>query len=151
MLRKSAFTLVELIFVIIIIGILAMIALPKFSGISEQSLIAKGRSDVMALRTAISSERQKRFMLGDSSYINQLDAGVANNTADLKIFDNNGTAGNVLLSYGVITKNSDGGWMKTGTNQYTYTVSGSANIFDYDNITGQFNCTSGAYCTKLTQ
>jgi general secretion pathway protein G len=149
---KKAFTLIELVFVIVIIGILVTIALPKFGAVSEQSQIAKGRSDVMALRTAISSERQKRFMLGDSSYINQLDGNAsAAPGEDAIIFDNNGTSTNVLLTYGVVTKNSDGGWMKTGVNEYTYTISGAANVFNYDSTTGQFNCSSGTYCTQLTQ
>lgn len=150
--KRYGFTIIELVFVIIIIGILATIALPKFGSVSEQSQIAKGRSDVMALRTAISTERQKRFMKGDNTYINHVDG---NSTAapgvGAKIFDNNGTSANTLLAYGIITKSNDGGWMKTNTDEYTYYVSGTANVFDYNSSTGIFDCVSGSFCAKLTQ
>lgn len=148
--HSNAFTMIELIFVIIVIGILATIAIPRFAGVSEQAVIASGRSDVMSIRTAISTERQKRFMKGDSSYINHLDAA-ANGAqpAGTMIFDNNGT--NKLLTYGITTKNSDGGWIKTNTDKYTYYVSGTSNVFDYNVTGGTFNCTSGTYCSKLTK
>jgi len=148
---RNAFTMIELIFVIIVIGILATIAIPRFAGVSEQAVIASGRSDVMSIRTAISTERQKRFMKGDSSYISHLD-GAANGTqpAGTMIFDSNGT--NKLLTYGITTKNADGGWMKTNSDQYTYYVSGTPNVFYYNVVDGNFSCTSGTgYCDKLTK
>ncbi len=148
---RSAFTMIELIFVIIIIGILAAIAIPRFSGVESQAVIASGRSTVMSVRAAISTERQKYFMLGDSSYINRLDANVATNTSDVKIFDNNGTATDVLLTYPIITKNASGGWMKTGSSTYTYNINGNLNTFTYNSTNGTFTCTSGTYCKQLSQ
>ena len=159
MLPKSfryAFTMIELIFVIIIIGILAMIAIPKFSGVENQAVISSGRSTVMSVRAAISTLRQKGFMLGNSSYITSLDSGVAVNTPGVKIFDNNGTAADTLLTYPVITKNTSGGWMKTGTNQYTYYVNSTPVVFTYNSTNGTFTCTTnnttaGTYCKELSQ
>jgi len=37
---KKAFTLIELIFAIVIIGVLAAVAVPQFSGLSDNSKIA---------------------------------------------------------------------------------------------------------------
>jgi general secretion pathway protein G len=149
---RNAFTMIELIFVIIVIGILATIAIPRFAGVSEQAVIASGRSDVMSIRTAISTERQKRFMKGDSSYISHLDGNAtAAPGVGAIIFDNNGTSTNKLLTYGITTKNADGGWMKTNTDEYTYYVSGTPNVFNYNILDGTFNCTSGTYCSKLTK
>lgn len=149
---RNAFTMIELIFVIIVIGILATIAIPRFAGVSEQAVIASGRSDVMSIRTAISTERQKRFMKGDSSYINHLDGNAtAAPGVGASIFDNNGISTNKLLTYGITTKNADGGWMKTNTDEYTYYISGTPNVFNYNILDGTFNCTSGTYCSKLTK
>lgn len=158
--NKKAFTMIELIFVIIILGILATIAIPKFAGVSEQAIISNGHSDVMAIRTAISTERQKRLMQGSSSYISSLDknSSVAGSLpAGSKIFDSNNTDGNpahggTILTYAITTKDTDGGWMRTATNTYKYKVSGVSNTFTYDPSTGIFDCTGGEqFCPQLTK
>lgn len=149
---KSAFTMIEAVFVIVILGILAAIAIPKFTATRTDAVIAKGRSDVASIRTAISTERQKRFMKGDSSYISKLDHQIATPGEGVTIFDNNGTATSILLTYGITTKNTDGGWMKTAADTYKYKVVGVQNTFTYDSVDGTFQCTGGeTYCDKLTK
>ena len=153
---KHAFTMIELIFVIIVIGILAMIAIPKFSGVENQAVISSGRATVMSVRAAISTLRQKGFMLGNSSYITSLDANVEKNTTGVKIFDNNGTIADTLLTYPIITRNTSGGWMKTAKNQYTYYVGSTPVVFTYNASNGIFTCPvnktqAGKDCAKLTQ
>ena len=62
---KKAFTMVELVFVIVVIGILAAIAVPKFAVTRDDAQIAKARAEVAAMRSAIATERQKRILKGD--------------------------------------------------------------------------------------
>ena len=61
---RKAFTMLELTFVIVIIGILSAIAVPKFAVTRNDALISKARSEVSAMRLAVSIERQKRILRG---------------------------------------------------------------------------------------
>ena len=67
---KKAFTMVELVFAIVIVGILSAIAIPKFVATRDDAIISKGRATVAALRSAIAMERQKRILRNDFSDIN---------------------------------------------------------------------------------
>ena len=62
---KKAFTMIELVFVIVVIGILSAIAVPKFAATRDDALISKGRAEVAAMRSAIATERQKRILRGN--------------------------------------------------------------------------------------
>ncbi|MGE0160941.1 MAG: type IV pilin protein [Gemmatimonadales bacterium] len=49
--RRAGFTLIELLIVVVIIGILAAIAIPKFSSTREKSFMAAMKSDLRNLAT----------------------------------------------------------------------------------------------------
>ena len=150
--KRSAFTMIELVFVIVVLGILAAIAIPKLAATRDDAEIAKGRSDVAAIRAAIVSERQGRLMRGESAYINKLHNGNTGNFTTL--FDTNGSS--TLLQYGVVTKNNaDGHWDDTvggaaGAWTYVYHVMNVDNTFTYYYANGTFVCTNGTYCGALT-
>lgn len=63
--NRKAFTMLELIFVIVVIGILSAIAVPKFAATRDDATVSKARSDVAAMRSAIAMERQKRILRGN--------------------------------------------------------------------------------------
>ena len=66
---KYAFTMIEMVFVIVILGILAAMAIPRLSATRIDAQITKARSDIASIRSAIVSERQRRLIKGDSSWI----------------------------------------------------------------------------------
>lgn len=146
--KHYGFTMIEFVFVIVVLGILAAIAVPRLAVTRDDAQIAKGRSDVSAIRSAIVSERQVRLLRGDSSYINQLHVGAAGSKTTL--FDNNGTVENTLLQYGLITQNSTNGhWddtvQQSGTNwRYIFRVMNTDINFDYNSTNGTFSCNRSA-------
>lgn len=151
--RRSAFSMVELVFVIVVLGILAAVAVPRFAASKEDAEIAKGRSDIAAIRSAIVTERQSRIITGDTTYINKL-----HSAADA-YFDSNG-AGQKLLMYKVTPKNEDGHWQGAACAgdpaecTYKYKVNGTTVTFTYKQSDGTFTCDTtdagtGTMCSKL--
>ena len=143
--------MIELVFVIVILGILAAIAIPKFAATRTDAVIAKARSDIAAIRSAILNERQSRIIKGETNFISSLDNSAAANTADETIFDGNGTSS--LLMYGITTKNTDGGWMKIGNNHYRFNVASKDCDFTYSESNGTFTLDSSqpAICDNLVK
>jgi len=82
--HKKAFTMVELIFVIIIIGILSAIAIPKFSETAKLAYVSKASSDVASAKSALAMMRQKNILKGDTANITAADIG--NNFSNLLKF-----------------------------------------------------------------
>ena len=62
--QKKGFTLIELLIVVVIIGILAAIAIPKFANTKEKAYIASMKSDLRNLVTA----QEAYFSDNNSSY-----------------------------------------------------------------------------------
>ncbi|MBI3567626.1 MAG: prepilin-type N-terminal cleavage/methylation domain-containing protein [Gemmatimonadetes bacterium] len=62
--NRKGFTLIELLIVVVIIGILAAIAIPKFANTKEKAYIASMKSDLRNLVTA----QEAYFSDNNSSY-----------------------------------------------------------------------------------
>jgi len=102
--KKSAFTMIELVFVIVILGILASVAIPKLTATRTDAEIAKLRSELASIRSAIINERQSRMMSGDFAYIVLLDDTDGDESDSQPLFGN-------ILDYPIYSKQS--GWVKT--------------------------------------
>ena len=148
---KKAFIMIELIYVIVIIGILSAVAIPKFSGTKNSADITKGRAEVSSIRSAIITDRQKFLIRGDNSYISKL----CTSTTAEKIFDTNGTSSRKLLAYGIVAGTADGKWSQNGScESFNYKVNALDIQFDYNNTSGSFTCdrtdaNTGDICKKM--
>jgi len=144
--QNKAFTMIEIVFVIVILGILAAVAIPRFAATRTDAVITKGRADVASIRSAIVSERQTRLIKGDSTFINKLHSSATS------YFDGNGTA--TLLMYGIKPEDANGHWHGAatvgGNLTYYFKIQGADNTFTYTQADGKFVCTAGTYCSDLT-
>jgi len=61
--NRKGFTLIELLIVVVIIGILAAIAIPKFANTKEKAVVASMKSDLRNLVTA-----QEAFFSDNQDY-----------------------------------------------------------------------------------
>ena len=150
---SPAFTLIELVFIIVVLGILAAVAFPRIAPIREDAEIAKGKGDVATIRAGIVNERQTWLIRGDASWIPNGTGTTANGR---KMMDNGGLFGGVLTQ-GFTSNATSGHWSGTGNGTYVYRVGESQNTFTYYDSTetnvskrGQFLCTSGTECSQLT-
>jgi len=148
---KNAFTMIELIFVIVVLGILSAVAIPKFAASRTDAVIAKTRSDISSIRAAIVTERQSRLIRGEKNYISQL-----HTDGSSTFFDTNGS--NQLLMYGIKAIDKDEHWQTsvgskgTDVRTYTFKILNTNVDFDYNSTVGTFDCNHTAkYCSDFTE
>ena len=102
--NTKGFTLIELLIVVVIIGILAAIAIPKFGSTKEKAYIASMKADLRNLVTA------------EESYI----ADNVTYTSTLGNLSYSVSAGNTVT----ITGSTGTGWQATAKNNGTTTTCG---------------------------
>ena len=84
--NRKGFTLIELLIVVVIIGILAAIAIPKFANTKEKAYIASMKSDLKNLATA-----EEAYFSDNQTYTTSLPAGTYNTSPSVTV--SIGTAG----------------------------------------------------------
>ncbi|MCF6310191.1 MAG: type II secretion system GspH family protein [Sulfurimonas sp.] len=132
---KNAFTMIELVFVIVVLGILAAIAIPRLAATRTDAQITKGRADIASIRSAIVTERQGRLIQGQSGWILTL-------SIDTTTLFTGVDANQTLLMYGIAAGIGDGHWQSTSGTAYTYTVQGADVPFTYTPVDGKFTCST---------
>jgi general secretion pathway protein G len=155
---KNAFTMVELVFVIVILGILAAVAVPRLAATRTDADITKGRADVASIRSSIISERQSRLIIGCSTYIPN-GTGTYTCPGSTTLYDEMDKGSKLfagVLMYPHANKSGSGGkWSAAtvGSGSYKFWINSTTSVdFTYNATTGVFDCThSDDNCKLLTE
>jgi type IV pilus assembly protein PilA len=111
--NRKGFTLIELLIVVVIIGILAAIAIPKFANTKEKAIVASMKSDLRNLVTAQEAFYSDNQDYAGGTYVG--DGTVYTQTAGL------GGAGRLAITPSsnntvVVAYKDAAGWAATSTN-----------------------------------
>ncbi len=144
---KKAFTMVELVFVIVVIGVLAAIAVPKFAATRDDAVITKAIATVASVRSAMATERQKRILRGKFTAITSLNSTDSTNSAFSTFSDDgDGNTDNVLeYSIPLCETGAKGCWKVSGnaaTPVYEYYLPHNSEHVDFNISNNRFTCTA---------
>ncbi|MBU4148942.1 MAG: prepilin-type N-terminal cleavage/methylation domain-containing protein [Candidatus Omnitrophica bacterium] len=119
--NKKGFTLIELVMIIVILGILAAVAIPKYYDLTADAQAAAEKGVVGGVRSAIHT-----YYAENRTWPSTLDDAASGSSASKTnpFFDN-------VLSQGGVTDD----WTKNRSRQY---VGPNSGIYEYDNSDGSF-------------
>lgn len=150
--KKTAFTLIELIFAIVIIGVLASVAIPRFSGLTDNSKIAAELSTAASVQAAIEGchgewiINEGTFTCGASVTSAELDANNGYPTVS-----NLGSSANKPLDK-ILKNASNIDWYRDTNDRFygpaSKTSGGASNCKDNKPCIGrywEYNATNGAF------
>ena len=113
--NRKGFTLIELLIVVVIIGILAAIAIPKFANTKQKAIVASMKTDLKNLVTA-----QEAYFSDNNAY-----APAAGNVQAAGVVAFTPTTGNVL----VLSNAAATGWTGVMTNPAVTSVPSTCGVY----------------------
>ena len=118
--NRKGFTLIELLIVVVIIGILAAIAIPKFANTKQKAIVASMKSDLRNLVTA-----QEAFFSDNNDYAGSAGATQTNGTGGAGVVTFTPSTGNALT----LTYVDAAGWTATMLNPAVTGVPNTCGIY----------------------
>lgn len=129
--RHKGFTLIELVLLILVLGILAILALPRFLDLSAETELTARDGVVGAVRAGIALHDAKEMVAsgGAGSYPERLDTVPA---------DANCSETAPCFSDVVVYPVEDGRWRKVDATTYTFDSGTKVTTYKYDQEKGTF-------------
>lgn len=155
---KKAFTLIELIFVIVIIGLLASVAVPKFTNLTKHAKDSAIKSVITSVQSAIDNIHSQWIVNDDFKWIG---ADGKDHSSDFddntgypkKLDDGKGTSKlfSYVLKVPVLScgNKSNGCFEEYDDNKYEYNYSSTKALrFEYNATNGLIECDDGVHVSK---
>ena len=148
------FTMIELIMVIVIVGILAAVAIPKFAMNRDDAIITNAKTVISSIRSALATEKQRRVLSGNFTPITTLSSATWYNVPIFDGFD--GLIANSVLEYPLqscLDTTQDGCWIDNAGGRYTYIMPRTKENVIFLVVNNKFNCEipTSVGCIKLTR
>lgn len=149
-----AFSLIEVIFVIVVLSIISYFAIGKFGNVVNLSIKTKISSDIAMIRLSLANEKQNLLLSNERKTIDTLDNAPINKQGELLFGGNNNIK---LLNYPIISSSQEsakgGDWVKISTNKYLAFLDINSSVeFIFDNITNRFDCNNtDILCKEISQ
>jgi len=123
--------MIELIFVIVVLGILASVAVPRFFPVVEDAYIAKAQAKVSVIRSGLQNWRSLHLLKGDGG-------------AYPSSIDDDSDASKLFCKVTTCETNGSavGKWSKKSNGEYLFHLDSYDIVFDYNSTTGSFGCVS---------
>ena len=147
---QKAFTMIELVFAITVIGILAVVAVPKLAPIINDAQTGKAKATLASVRSAVATERQKRMLQG--KYDDPI-SDLGNATYAFSVFDNDSNKS--VLDYPIANCSGDSSsacWKRVDATHYRYQFTSASDAAKFKLFKNRFDCDDDtADCAKLTK
>ncbi len=118
---KKAFTLIEIIFVLVVIGILASIAIPRFSVSVNDAKLTRAKVQIASVRSGIANAYSTNILAGVLAYPQSLEEGEC------------------CFAKVLSEPLKESAWSLKGES-YTLQIASEKTTFSYNNTNGQFAC-----------
>jgi len=139
--RSKGFSIIEIIFILVIISIILVVAVPKMKNIFETSYKTQIKSTISFIREGIIKEKNRLLLANSMETLNSLDDG------DEKLFSK-------VLQTPILesTTQKSGSWVRVGINSYkVFTGDTESIIFIYNPDSYSFDCDYvDELCKELT-
>ena len=108
--NNTGFTLIELVMVIVILGILATVAIPKFANLTTEAKISATKGGMGAMRSAVAIEYAKSATSGAATFPSSITTDLFADSLIPKNALNNSTSVAGVTSAPTGTATSTDGW-----------------------------------------